>query len=293
MEPETLTPEEALDRMKQNAQYVIEHYHEEWKITHITAIRYVNNNPRGLGTKKKKQRQQFHNICNGKRKTREESTTIDEQVQRQYKAHWADTDIETAHLEFFLDKKCAQQYKIAHATPVEGTTKTRVSWEPKWTDPQNIDSNPEHKAIISFRCNISIRGTKLHSDCSCGKRRTFVQPTEARHSATEPMALSSSQPQITINGVHQFTRKNPDLDISPPDKFTIQLQTISVDILVWTHPHKDKRMREWHVATHRMDDALDIWKNAGQGCYTTDTPRRKAKTLTWKVMTLPNSLESS
>ena len=45
MEPETLTPEEALDRMKQNAQYVIEHYHEEWKITHITAIRYVNNHP--------------------------------------------------------------------------------------------------------------------------------------------------------------------------------------------------------------------------------------------------------
>ena len=103
LEPETLTPEEALDRMKQDALYVIEHYHEEWKITHITAIRHVNNNPRGLGTKKKRQRQQPKNTCNGKRKPREETTNIDEQMQLQYKAHWADTDIETTHLGFFLD----------------------------------------------------------------------------------------------------------------------------------------------------------------------------------------------
>lgn len=64
------------------------------------SIRYVNNNPRGLGAKKKKQRQQSKKICNGKRKTRKETTTIDEHVQLQYKAHWADTDIETTHLEF-------------------------------------------------------------------------------------------------------------------------------------------------------------------------------------------------
>lgn len=36
-EPEPLTPEEALDRMKQDAQFVIENIHVEWKITHITA----------------------------------------------------------------------------------------------------------------------------------------------------------------------------------------------------------------------------------------------------------------
>ena len=60
----------------------------------------------------------------GKRKTREDTTTIqvDEEAQLQYKAHWAVTDIETTHIEFFLDEKCAQQYKIAHATPMEGTT---------------------------------------------------------------------------------------------------------------------------------------------------------------------------
>ena len=139
------------------------------------------------------------------------------------------TDIETTHLEFFLDKKCAQQYKIAHATPVEGTTKTRVSWEPEWTDPQNIDSYPEHKAIRE-----AFDAIYLSEARSCTQavppakdehlpnlQRQGIQPQSRWLSHLHNHKLQS---MVSIN----LQEVNPDLDISAPDKFTIQLQTIPV-----------------------------------------------------------------
>ena len=228
-EPKSLTPEEALDRMKQDALYVIEHYHEEWKFTHITAIRYVNNIPKGLGPKKKKQKQPFKQICTGKRKSQEDTTTIDEQAQLQYKAHWADTDIETTHLEFFLNEKCAQQYKIAHATPVAGTIKTRVSWEPEWTDPLNIDSNPEHKAIREAFDAVYLSKARDYTQTAppakdthlSNLQRQGIQPWSRWFSHLHNHKLQSN---VFIN----LQETNPNLDICPPGKVTIQLQTIQV-----------------------------------------------------------------
>ena len=71
--------------------------------------------PYGMSTtlskifQKEETKQPFKQIRKGKRKSREDTTTIDEEAQLQYKAHRADTDTETTHLEFFLDEKCAQQ----------------------------------------------------------------------------------------------------------------------------------------------------------------------------------------
>ena len=116
---------------------------------------------------------------------------------------------------------------------MEGTTKTRVSWEPECTDPINIDINPEHKAIREAFDAVSLSEARDYIQTVPPAKDTHLNNSQRQGIRPQSQWFShlhnhKLQSNLIIMCSSTLQETNPDLDICPPGKFTTQLQTIRV-----------------------------------------------------------------